>query len=286
MVAKLKPGSKRRALPDPDMRGHYVRITPNGAKSYVAVARAPSGKQVWATIGSTDHFRIGDARERARDAIKRIKAGLVPFEPPPQLPDSFKAVGDNYLDRHVRKKGLRSEAEIARILERDVYPTWGLREFAGIQRSDVAKLLDDIEDANGPSAADHVLAIVRGVMNWYATRSDNYVVPIARGMRRTDPADRARDRILDDDEIRAVWTAAEANGKFGAILRLALMTAQRRDKLATMRWNDVSVDGIWNIRTEDREKGNAGALVLAGLLETILHPPGENVVELHEAASS
>jgi len=155
-----------------------------------------------------------------------------------------------------------------------------------IRRSDVAKLLDDIEDANGPSAADHVLAIVRGVMNWYATRSDNYVVPIARGMRRTDPADRARDRILDDDEIRAVWIAAEANGKFGAILRLALMTAQRRDKLATMRWNDVSVDGIWNIRTEDREKGNAGALVLAGLLETILHPPGENVVELHEAASS
>ncbi len=46
MVAKLKPGPKRRTLPDPLMRGHYVRVTPKGAKSYVAVARDPGGKQI------------------------------------------------------------------------------------------------------------------------------------------------------------------------------------------------------------------------------------------------
>ncbi|MCZ6608133.1 MAG: Arm DNA-binding domain-containing protein, partial [Alphaproteobacteria bacterium] len=52
MVAKLKPGPKRITLPDPELRGHYVRIAPTGAKSFVAVAREPHGKQIWATIGS------------------------------------------------------------------------------------------------------------------------------------------------------------------------------------------------------------------------------------------
>ena len=66
MVAKLKPGPKRSTLPDPEFTGHYVRITPAGAKSYVAVAREPyEKKQVWATIGSTDHFTIEEARDKA-----------------------------------------------------------------------------------------------------------------------------------------------------------------------------------------------------------------------------
>ena len=84
MVAKLKPGPKRITLPDPELRGHYVRITPAGAKSYVAVAREPyKKKQVWATIESTDKYSIDEARDLAREAIKRIKAGKPAFEPPP-----------------------------------------------------------------------------------------------------------------------------------------------------------------------------------------------------------
>ena len=99
-------------------------------------------------------------------------------------------------------------------------------------------------------------------MNWHESRSDEYTSPIARGMRRTDPKARKRSRILDDDEIRTVWAVAEGNGSFGAIIRLALLTAQRREKLAALKWADVSVDGVWNIATEAREKGNGGALVL------------------------
>ena len=99
-------------------------------------------------------------------------------------------------------------------------------------------------------------------MNWYATRSDDYVPPIARGMRRTDPKSRKRARILDDDELRVIWKVAENNGTFGAIVRLALLTAQRRGKLASIEWDHVTIDGVWNVATEVREKGNAGALVL------------------------
>jgi integrase len=71
-----------------------------------------------------------------------------------------------------------------------------------------------------------------------------------------------RDRILNDDELRAVWKVAEANGTFGAMVRLLLLTGQRREKVASMRWDDISIDGTWTIPTEDREKGNAGSLVL------------------------
>ncbi|MCH8098510.1 MAG: integrase family protein [Proteobacteria bacterium] len=262
MVAKLKPGPKRLTLPDPELRGHYLRVTPTGAKSYVAVARAPGGKQVWATIGGADVLTIGEARERARAAIQRIKDGLEPFEAPPPEPDSFKAVAENYVERHVKANRLRSQAEIERILDTHMYPSWKDREFASIRRGDVTRLLDMVQDANGPGAADHVLAIVRGIMNWYASRSDDYISPIARGMRRTDPKSRKRARILDDDEIRAVWKVAEANGTFGAIIRLALLTAQRREKIATVKWQDVTIDGVWDIQAEDREKGNGGALVL------------------------
>ncbi len=263
MVAKLRPGPKRVTLPDPELRGHYVRITPTGAKSYVAVAREPyEKKQVWATIGSTDRLTIEDARDEAREAIKRIKAGKTPFEPPPEKPDSFRAVAENYMQRHVKANKLRSQAEIERILQKYIYPTWDDREFAGIRRGDVTKLLDTVQDANGPRQADLVLAIVRAIMNWYASRADDYVPPIARGMRRTDPKSLKRKRILDDDEIRAIWTIAEGNGRFGAIVRLALLTAQRRGKIVTIRWEDVTVDGTWKIATEDREKGSGGALML------------------------
>jgi integrase len=54
---------------------------------------------------------------------------------------------------------------------------------------------------------------------------------------------------------------AEANGTFGAFLRVALLVAQRRDKMLAMRWEDI-VDGEWRIPSKDREKGTAGSLLL------------------------
>ena len=101
MILKEKPEAKRRTMPDPEMRGHYIRITPKGAKSFVAVARNPGGKQVWATIGGCDVLTIAEAREKARDAIRRIKTGQPAFEPPPVMPDSLKHIAETWMLRHV-----------------------------------------------------------------------------------------------------------------------------------------------------------------------------------------
>jgi integrase len=258
-VRALKPRPQRYAYPDPELRGHYVRVQPSGAKAFVAVARDPHGKQVWANVGTADVLRIDDAREQARTAIKRIKAGLPAIESPAVKPDSFKAVAENWLQRHVAAKQLRSEREIRRSLEMYVYPHWAERDFISIKRSDVAKLLDQIEDKNGSRMADVVLAYLRGMANWFAGRDDNYVSPFVRGMRRHQNG--ARSRILDDDELRAVWRQAEANGQFGSLIRLLLLTGQRLQKVATIKWADVT-DGVWTIATVEREKGNAGSLAL------------------------
>ena len=269
-VAKLKPGPKRITLPDPLMRGHYVRVTPKGAKSYVAVARDPSSKQVWATLGSADVLTIAEAREKARGVIQRIKAGQPAIEPPSTKPDSLKDIAESYMQRHVRARGLRTEPEIARILRKYVYPPLQDRDFESIKRSDVTALLDGVEDGSGPRQADTVLTVLRSIMNWHATRTDDYVPPIIRGMARDDPHAKKRARILNDDEIRALWEAANTSGPFGAFVKLALLTAQRRQKTASMRWEDVTIDGTWNIPTEDREKGNGGSLVLPEVAQEII----------------
>jgi integrase len=67
---------------------------------------------------------------------------------------------------------------------------------------------------------------------------------------------------LNDDEIGKVWQAAEVSGQFGALVRLLLLTAQRREKLHTLRWDEIDARGVWTIRTENREKGNPGKLQL------------------------
>lgn len=264
-VEGLKPRAARYAFPDPELPGHYIRVTPSGAKSGWAVSRDPTkpkGKeQVWAKTGTFPVISISESRELAREALKRIRAGLAPFEPPAIKPESFGAVAENWFKRHVEAKGLRSASELRRTLDRYILPVWCDRDFLAIRRSDIAALLDRVEDENGKRQADQVLAIVRGLMNWVEARSDEYQSPVARGMRRSDPKARARARILDDDEIRRVWSAAEQGGTFGAFVRLALLTAQRRDKLASMKWIEI-VDGEWRMATEAREKGTAGALVL------------------------
>jgi integrase len=260
MVTNLRKKAARYTVPDPVQRGHYVRVMPNGPNVFCAVARDPYGKQIWHTIGGADELKIEEARDQAAKAIKRIKAGLPAVAPPPVKPDSFERVTGDWLKRHVVKEKLRSQAEIERCLKIYVLPHWGDRSFTSIRRSDIADLLDHIEDKHGSRQADVVLGIVRSISNWYAPRHDDYLSPFTRGMGRSKAE--PRERTLDDDELRLVWKTAAANGSFGALIRILLLTGQRRGATLGMRWSDISADGVWKIQTEDREKSNAGSLQL------------------------
>jgi integrase len=264
-IAKLPVKRKRYAEPDTDQRGLYIRVTPKGTKSFVAVATGLDGKQIWKVIGHADIMPLEGARQKAREIIKAIKTGADTAGP-----QSFKAVSDQWLKRHVEKKALRSADAIRGHLTNHILPAWSGREFTTIRRVDVAKLLDQIEDSSGPVAADAVLNTIGNISRWYATRHEGYASPVVKGMRRSNPKERARDRILSDEELRAVWKQAEANGAFGTFIRLSLLTGQRLSKVAGMRWDDVSIDGVWHIPSEKREKGNAGDLELPQIAINII----------------
>jgi integrase len=262
MVAALPRKRKRYFHPDPELPGHGVRVLPDGASSFYLIARDAFHKQRWVRLGSTVGLAIEDSREQARAVLKRLKAGLTPFELPPVQPDTVADVVATWVKRHVEAKGLRTGDELQRVLERHALPVWGDRAFTDIRRSDIARLLDSVEDSSGAWVADSVLAALRSVASWYATRHDDYTPPFVKNMRRVPASARKRARVLDDDELRRVWKAAEASDDvYGAFVRVALLTGQRRAKLADLCWDDLDGD-VWRIRREPREKGAPAALRL------------------------
>jgi len=77
-------------------------------------------------------------------------------------------------------------------------------------------------------------------MSWHAGRSDDFRSPIVRGMTRTSPKERARQRVLTDDELRAVWKAADDQR------RQAGRTCQRADNRRQPRTGrSLTVSWVW-----------------------------------------
>ena len=208
--------------------------------------------------------------------VKQARQKAIDFDVPAYLAQgkvgSFKQVASAWLQRQVKGR-LRSEREIERHLQKYIYPHWADRPFTEIRRVDVNQLLDRIEDEHGVRQADTVLTTLRSLMVWHQSRDDNYTSPIVKGMKRDKrlPEQRSRDRILDDDEIRGLWQAlnevdpitgvAKIDQTFAGIIKLCLLTGQRREKVVSMKWADVK-DGTWTLTSEEREKGNAGTMVL------------------------
>jgi integrase len=160
------------------------------------------------------------------------------------------------VEEYISKDGalLRSIGEHRRLLCRLVLPVLGGRQIEDIARSDVARLLDRIVKENGPVAADNALSYLRRIMNWHASRSDTFKSPIVRGMARTRPSQRRRQRVLTDDELRALWRITEEPSAFSCFLRFLLLTAVRRNEAAGMRRNEVSREE-WTVPAERCKTG-------------------------------
>lgn len=291
MIAKLPRRATAYFFPDPELVKHGVRVRPSGPGTFTVIVRDTYGKQRWIRVGSTDAMTVGEARDIAREVIKRVEAGKTPFELPPVQPDSIEAVVRKWLKRHVgldlpgdaavegdkkgdkesnkegdKKAKLRTAHEIRRIVQKYILPHWGSRNFVEIKRRDVADLLDHIEDNHSARTADTVLTTLRSVAAWLIGRGDvdaDYISPFRGIGQRVPKAKRKRDRKLDDGEIRRVWKVATYAGAYGAFVRLALYTGQRASKLIDLKWHDVDLDtGVWTIATEEGEKPNARSLLL------------------------
>lgn len=257
----------------------------NGRASFVYEYRPGGGGRAFnkrrLTIGAYPDLTVDRARTEATKLAGAVKAGRDPAADRDAArheaarvkanggPLTIARLADAFIERYARRRN-RSWAEYRRILDVYVKPVWGNRPVEGIRRADVNGLLDRVEDHNGAVMADHVLAIVRKMFAWHAARDDAFNSPIVRGMARTKPRERARDRTLTDAEIRAVWRAAEAAPlPYGALVRTLLLTGQRRDEVASMRWGEV-VGDVWTIPAERYKTKRANVVPLTDDVRAIL----------------
>jgi integrase len=247
-IRNLKAGTARREIPDHG--GLYIIVQPSGRRGF-AVRYRFNGMPKKLTLPSG--ISLAQARKLTADAMYNVAQGVDPGEAKKTTQakaaaaakDTLRAICEEYQQRE--GKHLRTADVRARNLARLVFPALGSRQIDGIKRSEIIRLLDKIEDENGPRQADIVLALLGRIFNWHASRSDEFRSPVVRGMGRCKPKERERSRILNDDELRTVWRAAGEAGEFGALLKFLLLTGARKSEAAKMPWSEVDKDGVWHL---------------------------------------
>jgi integrase len=259
----LKPRTdgKRRVVWDGGQANFCVIVTKT-AKTFYAVKRIPGAAQpTWVPVGRYPEIKLADARKKAREALGAITEGRNPIAERRanrkkliDRKDTFANVAEEFIKRHVA--GLRRARTVANTIRRELIPVWGDRLITEISRRDVIELIEAILDrgcelepgkrrkSGGPNAARTTLSAARKLFNWAAGRD---IVAIA-------PTDRikaaelhgtpvSRDRVLTDDEIRRVWNAAVATPyPYGPLVQLLILTGQRRDEIAALKWAEVDLD--------------------------------------------
>jgi integrase len=188
-----------------------------------------------------------------RQRIDRGENPLDDRKPEPKT-KTVADVLDDYVVRHVRNKEklLRSADHVESAFDRLVKPRIGKVGIYDLRRSHIAQMLDWIEEKSGPVMADRTRAYLRKALSWYAERDDqfNLTAVFVRAEPRANARERARTRVLSDDEIRIIWPVLEEAGTFGALVKTLLLTAQRRDEVAHMTRSEIGQDGIWTIPAE------------------------------------
>ena len=236
-------------------RGFGVRVTAGGTKSFVMNFRI-KGREYRYTIGAFPDWSALRAVREARELRQRIDRGENPLDDrsPATKSNTVSGVIDEFVKRYVRNKQrpLRTADHTERVFERHVKPRVGKIGVYDLRRSHVAELLDFIEDHSGPVMADRTRALLRKALAWYAERDDqfNFTAVFVRVNPRANAKDRARTRVLSDEEIRILWPVLDEVGVFGALVKTLLFTAQRRDEVAHMSRREIGADGIWTIPAE------------------------------------
>ena len=268
---------------DQRMTGLGLRVSPTGAKTWFVMYRVkgdPRKRRL--TLDGYPALTLADARQRAQEVLLAASRGQDPAAEKQELKSAatFAALAAEYLDKHAKRKK-RSWEEDARVIDRELLPKWGRRKVHDIRRADVLALLDGIVDRGSPIQANRTLALVRKIFNW----------GIGRGIVEHNPClqveapsrEHQRQRVLSEDELRAVWRAFDALGPImGPMFKLRLLTAQRGGEVEAMRWQDIDLDGrSWTIPAEAAKNGlahfvplsDAAVELLRGL--RALHPESE-----------
>jgi integrase len=251
-VRTAKPKAARYEVSDGGSPLRLV-VQPSGARSY-AVRFRVNGETRKLTLPKG--ISLAAARKLSADAMLQASQGIDPCklkneakaEAASAAKDTLRSVCADYF-QDTKARELRTAYERERIITRLVYPSKLAKlPIADITRRQITELLNAVEAANGQRSADIMLGILRRIFRWHRARDDKFdSFPFIPEMSRWRYSEHARDRTLNDDELRHVWAAAGQAGVYGLMLKFLLLTTARLREAACMRWDEIGDDGVWEL---------------------------------------
>ena len=264
-VQAVKPSDRRVEYFDGMLTGLVLRVEPGGRKTWRVAFRA---NRRWRrmNIGLVPYMDLATARRRAREILGSVAGGHDPADERKvdREAGTFTELANEYIEKHAKKRK-RSWQEDYRILygsphkkrtgkrpHASLVKRWGHRKVKDMRRREIHVVLDEIAE-RAPIMANRTLALVRRVFN-FGIEHDWVEVNPCHMIRRLAP-ERQRDRVLTEDEIRAVWKALdEEHAIMATCLRLRLLTAQRGGEVLGATWDEMDLGSSWWILPADRCK--------------------------------
>jgi integrase len=237
---------------DETLPGFGVKVTPAGRKVFIVLYRtAGAGSRLRKyTIGPYGRVTLHVARNEAQRVLVARTEGRDPATEKREarrrlVTDRVDDLVDAFIKQHVSKR--RSAGEISRILKREIVGRWGSRSVHDVTRRDVIELVSEIVDRGAPVAANKTLQMAKTFFTWCVGKAiiDRSPCEGVKQPTREVP----RDRVLRDDELgRVIKAAREIGGPYGGIVELLALTAQRREEVAQMTWDELDLEKqVWEI---------------------------------------
>ena len=285
-AATCPPGKKDLMVFCGELKGFGLRVTAGGAKVFFFQYRAGSAvrRMVLGDYGvvTVDRARAEaeilrgqvrkgedpkEARQAARRAITAARAAAAAAAKADTL--TFQALTERWRDLQLGNRGARYQKEAPRALLA-WFSAWATRPAHSITAAEAVLALDKVRADSGPGAARSAYLYARGMYAWASKRQMLEANPFAviQGPERV----KDRDRVLADEEVAEIWRAAEGLGwPMGAFTQFALLTLQRREEAAGLRWAELSPDlSLWTLPAERAKNGKAHVVHLAPAARAIL----------------
>jgi integrase len=247
-VEQLQRGTR---VWDTVVQGFGVRRQKDGAYYYLRFRR--NGVQYMRSIGRHGSPWTPElARNEAKKLLGLAVSGNDPFTK--SVPaEAFGHEVRRYLTKRKSALKRRTFEELERHLTNHALPLHRLR-LSELDRRTIALRLAEVETASGPTARNRVRASLSTFFNWAVREGLLNANPVT-GTARADERG-ARERVLTQEELAGLWSVlpAEGNGQFADIVRLLLLTGQRREEIGSLRWSEVDPDRGLIILPSERTK--------------------------------
>jgi integrase len=252
-VAGLKPTRGQigwREISDGATRGLCIRLSPSGEKVW-AVRHVVGGRRQRHTLGAYPAVTLSEARKRASGYLAAAREGMSPEQVNAFERGQKMTVGDAHREYLVAVAPTLRASTLAgkrSVWSHHLAPRIGSRLLRTITKADVKAAVGDVA-REYPIQANRVFAELMALLRWCEERDLLRGVPAVRRKAAGGGKETPRDRVLDNAELVAVWTAA---GEMGSLtrdfLRLLVLTGARRDEVRLMTWEEVDLGrALWTI---------------------------------------